>query len=203
MYDESRPGEIGSMSENVQPRGTQAADLTPSLVARLRSGDTTAGGLLDKLYRQAMVRFCHGYLGNTEEAEDAVQEVFYKVLRTTDVPDNFRAWLYRIARNHCINVLRARARRGDQHDLPPASGLAAEATGNLTRMVKKDMRARIASLVAALPLEQREVICLRYGDELSRAEIAYVLGTPESTVKSRLFQGLKKLREHTSLLEDH
>ncbi len=149
-----------------------------------------------------MVRFCHAYLGSTEEAEDAVQEVFYKVLRATDVPDNFRAWLYRIARNHCFNVLRARARRGDQHDLPAASRLAADATGNLTRVVKQELRARIAHLLAALPLEQREVICLRHGEDLSRAEIAYVLDIPESTVKSRLFQGLKKLREHTSLLKD-
>jgi len=190
------------MSGSVQPSCMQPADLTPSLVARLRSGDTTAGGLLDQLYRQALVRFCRGYLGSREEAEDAVQEVFYKVLRTTDVPDNFRAWVYRITRNHCINVLRARARRGDQAGLPPASRLAAEATGNLTRVVKQELRTRIAHLLAALPPEQREVVCLRHGEELSRAEIAYVLDIPESTVKSRLFQGLKKLREHTSLLED-
>ena len=60
------------MSSAAQPSGTQPADLTPSLVARLRSGDTTAGGLLDRLYRQALVRFCRGYLGSREEAEDAV-----------------------------------------------------------------------------------------------------------------------------------
>jgi len=190
------------MSGNAQPSGTQPADLTPSLVARLRSGDTTAGGLLNRLYRQALVRFCRGYLGNREEAEDAVQEVFYKVLRATDVPDNFRAWVYRITRNHCINVLRARARHGDRPGLLPASRLAASATGNLTRAVKQELQARIVHLLAALPPAQREVVCLRHGEELSRAEIAFVLDIPESTVKSRLFQGLKKLREHTSLLED-
>ena len=69
-------------------------------------------------------------------------------------------------------------------------------------MVKQELRARIAHVLAALPPEQREVICLRHGEEFSRAEIAYLLDIPESTVKSRLFQGLKKLREHTSLLDD-
>ena len=60
----------------------------------------------------------------------------------------------------------------------------------------------MAHLLAAPPLEQREVICLRHGEELSREEIAYVFDIPEATVKSRLFQALKKLREHTSLLDD-
>ena len=128
--------------------------------------------------------------------------MFYKVLLATDVPDNFRAWVYRIARNHCLSVLRARARRGDQAGLPPASRLPANATGNLTRVVKQELQARIVHLLAALPPEQCEVVCLRHGEELSRAEIAYVLDIPESTVKSRLFRGLKKLREHTSLLEN-
>ncbi|MCK4340239.1 MAG: RNA polymerase sigma factor [Phycisphaerae bacterium] len=191
------------MSRDTQSPSTQPADLTPSLVARLRRGDTTAGGLLEELYRRAMVRFCRGYLGNAEEAEDAVQEVFFRVLRAEKVPDNFRAWLYKIARNYCISVLRARARRHDRQDLPPASRISAGQTGNLTRVIKQELRAQLVHLVNALPQIQREVLILRYGEELSRAEIAYVLDIPESLVKSRLFEGLKKLREHTSLLEDH
>ena len=162
-----------------------------------------AGRLLDELFRRAVFRFCRAYLGSNEEAEDAVQEVFYRVLRATDVPDNFRAWLYRIARNYCTSVLRARARRGDQHEMPVASYVAQEATGNLTRVVKQELQSRIAHLIGALPQTQQEAIFLRYGEELSRTEIAYVLDIPESTVKSRLFQGLKKLREHTSLLDEH
>ena len=191
------------MNANGNPQPRRAGDLTPSLVAQLRSGDTTAGGLLDELYRRAMVRFCRAYLGSSEDAEDAAQEVFYRVLRATDVPDNFRAWLYRIARNYCTGVLRARARQRDQREISVASHLAAETTGNLTRVVKQELRSRIVHLIGALPQKQREAIFLRYGEELSRAEIAYVLDIPESKVKSRLFQGLKKLREHTSLLDEH
>ena len=97
-------------------------------------------------------------------------------------------------------MLRRRARRLDRHDVPDASHLAAEATGNLTRMANQELQARLGHLIGALPHTQREVILLRHGEDLSRAEIAYVLDVSESTVKSRLFQGLKKLREHTSLL---
>jgi len=53
-----------------------------------------------------------------------------------------------------------------------------------------------------MPASQREVLWLRCSENLSRAEIAEVLELPESVVKSRLFQGLKRLREHTSLMED-
>lgn len=184
-----------------QTMDRHSPDLTPSLVAKLRGGDAQAGALLDAVYRQAMTRFCQGYLGRVEEAEDAVQEVFCKVLRAELVPSNFRAYLYKIARNHCRNVLRARDRRRDGLMLPPTSQLAGRSTGTLTRLVKQELRSRVIHLLGALPAAQGEVLRLRYAEGLSRAEIAYVLEVPESVVKSRLFEGLKKLREHTSLLD--
>jgi RNA polymerase sigma-70 factor (ECF subfamily) len=177
-------------------------DLTPSLVVRLRAGDATAGGLLNDLYRAPMLRFCWGYLGNEQDAEDAVQEAFCKVLRTGGVPENFRAWLYKIARRHCLNVLRGHARRRDASPLPSESRLGADETGNLTRLVRREQRSRVAHLLEALPADQREVLRLRHVDGLERAEIAYVLDLPEPVVKSRLFEGLKKLRDHASLLDD-
>ena len=188
---------------NKQGANKVSPDLTPSLVGKVRAGDAQAGALLDQLHRQAITRFCWGYLGNVEEAEDAVQEVFCNVLKATEVPDNFRAWLYKIARNHCLNARRARARRRDRQVMPPDSQLSAHFTGNLTRLVKQELRSRIVHLLGALPSPQREALRLRYAENLSRSEIAYVLDIPESVVKSRLFEGLKKLREHSSLLDDH
>jgi RNA polymerase sigma-70 factor (ECF subfamily) len=187
------------------PAGDQQGprpDLTPSLVVRLRAGEATAGGLLNDLYREPMLRFCWGYLGNEQDAEDAVQEVFCNVLRTGGVPENFRAWLYKIARRHCLNVLRGYARRRDASPLPSDSRLGADQTGNLTRLVRREQRSRVAHLVEALPADQREVLRMRYVEKLPRAEIAYVLDLPESVVKSRLFEGSKKLRDHTSLLDE-
>jgi RNA polymerase sigma-70 factor (ECF subfamily) len=183
-----------------QPPDGQQSDLTPSLVARLRKGDTTTGNLLDQLYRRPLVRFCYGYLHDQQAAEDAVQEVFCRVLRASEVPDDFRAWLYRLVRNHCVSLLRAGDRRREQQVRPPPSHLADAATGNLTRLVKLETRAQMAQAVAELPEEQREVLMLRHGEGLSRAEISQVLEIPESTVKSRLFQAVNKLRAHASLL---
>jgi RNA polymerase sigma-70 factor (ECF subfamily) len=181
--------------------GRALNDLTPSLLACLRAGDPQAGALLNELHRGNLVRFCGGYLGNPAEAEDVVQDVFCRVLTNSTVPDSFRAWMYRIARNRCLDLLRARGRRRDDQDLPDDSRLQADLTGNLTRLVRRELRSRLHHLVAGLTAGQREILRLRYVEGLSRPEIAQVLGIPESLVKSRLFEGLEKLRDHSSLLE--
>lgn len=174
---------------------TDAPDLTPSLVEGLRDGDTGAGALLERLYREPLVRFAWGYLGDPEEAEDAVQDVFCKVLESDAVPDRFRAWVYRIARNHCLNRLRSRKRRRDGARLATGMDVAASTAGHLTRMGDEEETERLAARLRELPPEQEEVLRLRYAEGLSRAEIAEVLDVPESTVKSRLFEATRRLRD--------
>lgn len=177
--------------------------MTPSLVLRLRSGDPTAVELLNSLYRDALMRYCLGYLHRMEEAEDAVQDICHKVLSTTTpVPELFRPWLYRIARNHCLNRLRSTDRRKDRAQLPQESQVHEMITGHLTRLVHSEQRSRLSELVASLSDVQQEVLRLRYVEGLARTEIAEVLDTTESVVKSRLFEALKQLREHASCLED-
>lgn len=171
------------------------------MVRQLRAGDERAGVLLDRMYRDLAFRFCWGYLENTADTEDAVQEIFCKVLRARQVPDHFRAWFYRLARNHCLDVLRQRRRRGEQAELLTESRLGAVVTGNLTRLVKHEMRVKMLRALHSLPPQQREILALRYAEGLSRAEIAEVLGLTEKLVKSRLFEGIRKLREHESLNE--
>ena len=188
-------GEWGMTDFTIQNSMHHAPDMTPSLVARLRRGDPEAGALLDDLYRDALVRFCWGYLGRMEEAEDAVQDICYKVLSSKSAPDAFRPWLYKTARNHCLNLLRRRARRKDGQELPPASQVREVLTGNLTRLVRNEQRSHLSELVLSLSEPQREVLRLRYVENLSRGEIAEVLEISESVAKSRLFEGLRRLRE--------
>lgn len=177
-------------------------DLTPTLIARLREGDSSAGSMLDGLYRKDLLRMCVGYLGNPEEAEDVVQDVFCRVVGSRTVPDSFRPWIYRIARNRCLDLIRRRAAKRDNQALPTESQLEADLTGDLTKLVRGEQRARLHHLMAALPISQREVLRLRYTERLTRAEIAEVLEIPESVVKSRLYEGLEKLRQHSSLVDD-
>ena len=178
------------------------ADLTPTLMGRLRHGDEGAAGMLADLYRLPLLRFCLRYLGRQEEAEDVVQEVFLRVLNHDTQPKNFRAWIYKIARNRCLDVQRARGRRRDDQAMPAASLLNADLTGDLTRMVRREQRAHLRHILNELPESQREVLRLRYTENLSRTEIAEVLDLPEALVKSRLYEGLVRLRGHNSLVDE-
>lgn len=77
----------------------------------------------------------------------------------------------------------------------------AHVTGDLTRIVRREQRDQLARLLKALPLQQQEVIRLRYTEGLSRAEIGRVLGVTESVVKSRIFEGLEALRRQAAHLD--
>jgi RNA polymerase sigma-70 factor (ECF subfamily) len=177
------------------------SELTPNLVKFLRQGDPGAGKLLSDLYHPPLMRFCYRYLESQDEAEDVVQDVFLRVLKNDALPENFRAWIYKIARNRCLDVIRKRNRRPDAQALPPASRVDADLTGCLTRLVRREQRAHLRRTLAELPENQREVLHLRYAEGLSRAEIADVLDLSESLVKSRLYEGMVKLRAHDSLLD--
>lgn len=164
------------------------------LEAGLRGGDPSAALELERTYRAAIVRFAFGYLGDAAEAEDASQEVFIKALGARSVPQQLRPWLYRITRNHCLNVLRHRRVRAEER-LPSRAAFMDSEAGHLTRLVNAENEEAMRARVAALTPEHREVLELRYGEDLTREEIAQVLDLAPSVVKSRLYEAMKKLRE--------
>ena len=178
-------------------RGTDDAsvELSASLVRRLRAGDTSAGESLQELHGAELRRFAFRYLGNEHDAEDAVQEVFVKVLEARVNPSEFRGWAYRIARNLCLNRLRANGRRQDADRLETGIDVAAEELGALTRLVQVEDGAAVKDALFSLSDSQREVLVLRYLEGLDREEIAEVLEVSVSVVKSRLFEGLSRLRQ--------
>jgi RNA polymerase sigma-70 factor (ECF subfamily) len=148
-------------------------------------------------YQAPLVRYAFRRLGQLQDAEDAVQEVFVRAyLQAGDGQhvSNTLAYLYRMTANVCTDVLRrrGRARRFASHakEVPPAGdgrNVADEASSN------EDLQ-RIERLVARLPRRQAEVVRLRVWDGLRFEEIAEVLGCPAATVKSRFRYALVKLR---------
>jgi RNA polymerase sigma-70 factor (ECF subfamily) len=187
------------VGSNGQQHGGPTPEDLARLVTSLSIGDKeTAGVLLDQHYRGRLHAYCWAILGSQHDAEDAVQEVLRRALTATRIPApnrlEFDKWLFTIARHQCYNMLRKNRRRKDKRALPSDSQLNADLTGMLTRLVNREDHAEARRRFEQLSVEAREVLWLRYFESLHRRDIGRILRTPVSTVKTRLFEGLKKLR---------
>ncbi|MGZ6709550.1 MAG: sigma-70 family RNA polymerase sigma factor, partial [Solirubrobacteraceae bacterium] len=141
-------------------------------------------------YHRSLLAFCRRMLASDEEAEDALQHTFmaaYRALRGSDRPILLKAWLFTIARNRCLSILRARREQVALDDGHAASdGLAADV----------DRRAELRGLLAdleQLPEEQRAALVLFELGDHSHDEIAEVLGVRRDKVKALVFQARESL----------
>ena len=142
-------------------------------------------------YHLHLLSFSRHMVGRVHDAEDVVQHTFMaadRVFRSGKVPKAVRAWLYTVARNRCISVLRARR---EEHDLPDA-GLPS--TENLAAdvEVRADLRELLVDL-RSLPDDQRAALLLSELGDLSHAEVGAVIGVRASKVKALVFQARQNL----------
>ena len=101
-------------------------------------------GITDELRR--LETSAQENLGDAAAAEDAAQDVLVKALSARSVPESVRPWLYRIARNHCLNLLRSRRVRAEQA-FPSSAPFAESRTGHLTRLVRAENEAELLERV--------------------------------------------------------
>ena len=158
------------------------------LVARVRTGDDAAFEIIYDRYSPGLLAFCGQMLGSRQEAEDALQHSFasaYRAMRAAEGDIDLRPWLYTIARNRCLSVLRA------QRAQVSADGLAAEVGPFEGMSAQVQLRADLRELVdelQRLPDDQRAALVLfELGDE-SHEQIAEVLGVRREKVKALVFQ---------------
>ncbi|MFL5819437.1 MAG: RNA polymerase sigma factor [Solirubrobacteraceae bacterium] len=155
------------------------------LVAGVRDGDERAFEAIVDRYDRPLLSFCRHMLGSREEGEDALQQTFlgaYRDLVSSTKPIRLRPWLYAIARNQCLSILRARREKLPLDDAEPATdGLAAEV------QQREDLRNMLVDL-ARLPDDQRAALVLAELGSLSHAEIAATVGCPREKVKALVFQ---------------
>jgi RNA polymerase sigma factor (sigma-70 family) len=165
------------------------------LVALIRDGDDRAFEVLFKRHRARLLGFCRGMLGDVDEAEDVMQEVFaaaHAAMLADQRALAVRPWLYRIARNRCLNHLRGlRPVSSDKLDGQPHENGASTQDRAETR---DELRALLES-VKDLPETQRGALLLRELDELSYDEIARTMGTTTPAVKSLLVRARITLAE--------
>ena len=184
---------------NVHPVSEETA-----LARAAAAGDRKAFSRLVELTKRPVHGLCLRLLGDAEEARDAAQEAFtraYASLESYDLDQPFAPWVLRIARNHCLDLLRrripARARveldaeddDGPSRELPDTTSERAD-----DAMERAQMRRSLEAAVAALPPNYREVVHLFHVEQLSYKEIASTMGIPMGTVMTWLHRARAQLR---------
>jgi RNA polymerase sigma factor (sigma-70 family) len=165
------------------------------LVEQIRRGNEAAFEVAFERHGAGILGFCRHMLGSTEEAEDVVQHTFAAAFRELQRDDRralaLKPWLYAIARNRCLSLLRARRQHsGEEVDV---------ATAGLVEEVERrsELRELLRDLLD-LPEDQREALLLSEAGDLSHAQVAEILGCRAAKVKALVFRarsGLIQRRE--------
>src|SRR4051812_39010112 len=162
------------------------------LVARVRSGDTRAFEEIYDRYGRPIHSFCRHLLGQADDADDAVQHTFlaaYRGIRSGDQAIDLKPWLFAIARNRCVSVLRVRRR-----DSSTLGDTPEPATEGLSAAVERRESLRdLLRDIGGLPEDQRAALVLTQLGTLKHDEVARVLEVPTERVKALVFQARSSL----------
>ena len=171
--------------------------LLAEIITRARAGQNEAWGEMYEEYAPALFRFCRHTLRNHEDAEDATAEIFLKLRQKLDQYDAerpFSPWLYRLAANHCYDLLRRRNRQGpavDDFDTLPANDTD---PNQLDRLVAEQRSDRVRWGLDRLDERPRLALLLRYYCEMSYDDIAAALQIPRPYVGVVLLRARQQLR---------
>ena len=168
-------------------------------IARARTGDADAWGELYREYAPAIFRFCRRALPTREDAEDATMDVFMKLkekLVQYDQARSFTAWLYKVAANHCWDVLRRRKIRQDKEtedvDTVP---LEHPDPDQLEQMIQQRTGEEVRRALEKLGARARMALVMRYYSDMSYDEIADALGVRRAFVGVVLLRARHELRQ--------
>ena len=150
--------------------------------------------LLIQKYREPLFRHALYILRDADEAYDVVQETFVRTIREKRIFDldfRIKPWLFRVTKNLCLNNIRNTSRRSAILEANPTPDR--EDASQLHAIFAGEQSIQMLKAMESLSEEHREILILRYYDELSYAEIAHVLNLKLGTVMSRLSRARKKL----------
>src|SRR4051812_43884999 len=187
-------------------------DVDPSLVRACQRGEP---GALDTLIRATyadVYALCRRMLANPDEAADATQEVYLRVMRSVlgfRGESAFGTWLHRVTVNVCLTALRRRAKARETGNVasytpfgvpgdPRSERIADDKAGPAEWAERADLAARCEAALALLPEDARTVVVLRDVEGLSTKEVAKLLDISENVVKVRLSRAHARLRAMVS-----
>lgn len=166
-----------------------------------RKGDKVAFGKIIEAYQSPVFNLAYRMLNNAGEAEEAAQEAFiraYTRLDSYNPNHKFSTWLLSITSNYCIDIIRKRRAilLSIDEPLPPHPALMSERQESPeARAIESEQQLLVQQLLQELPDDYRQAVVLRYWHELSYEEIAEIMETTVSAIKSRLFRARKQLAE--------
>jgi RNA polymerase sigma-70 factor (ECF subfamily) len=174
------------------------------LMLAYQQGDTRAFETLLTRHEKGVYGFALRMLGDSMLAEEVAQESFLRVIQSASrytAKASFRNYLYRIARNLCIDLLRKRPREPRTPDLDAGSpgtpeGIPNGNPGPEHNVGAAQLRSAIRRALATLPEDQREAFLLKEVKGMKLQDVAAITGANLNTVKSRLRYALTRLREH-------
>jgi RNA polymerase sigma-70 factor (ECF subfamily) len=182
---------VGTSRQAAQERSALSDN---ELIARSLRGDVAAYGELVARYRALVAGVAYRVSGDPVLAEDIAQETFIRVwdrLSTYRPEGNLKGWLCRIASNLTVDALRRRKPTADIADI----SVAASGTEPELAILEDEQAEAVRRALMRLPLRSRTVLVLREYEGLSYQEIADVLDIPLGTVKSRLNDARRRLRD--------
>ncbi len=171
-------------------RWRKASD--PELMRALAKGSEPAFAELLRRYQGGVLDFACRFLGDADEARDVAQETFLRLYRNAEGwrPEaGLRAWLYKIAKNLCIDHVRKK-----RPDIPGTLPEPVHEKTPLDTLNGKELTDTLSRGIGRLPESQRTAVLLRHTEGFSYAEIAESMGTSVSAVESLLVRGRKRLR---------
>ena len=182
-------------------------ELTDSaIVTKARLGDADAFRVLVERHGRPLFRLAFRMTGNQQDAEDVVQESFLRAWRQLgrfDDRASFGTWLYRIATNCSLDVMRSRKRRAKQEAGPEAAGSEMEdpilslPSGDPTPervAMSGEVRERVAEAMNELSASERTAFVLRHFEGMRMEDISRVLGCQPGAAKHSVFRAVQKLR---------
>jgi RNA polymerase sigma-70 factor (ECF subfamily) len=175
------------------------------LMLGFKNGDISCFEKLFDKHKTKLLNFVYRFVGNQTDAEDITQEVFLRVYNSKNgytPKSKFSTWIYKIAKNLCIDYLRKH-----RHEIIP---IDKEIIQQLSDKIddepnvfveKKQINKIIHSALFSLPVNQRIALCLKVYENKSYKEIAQILGCSVSAVESLLFRARLSLRNKLSHVE--
>jgi RNA polymerase sigma factor (sigma-70 family) len=165
-------------------------------IQRVRAGEVEAYSRLVDRYKDMVYTLCIRMLGNEADAEEAAQDAFVKAFRALDDfhgKSKFSTWLYRIAYNQCISVIRRKVKVIDLVDNIPDTGAEDTSLDGLDTLSREERSKYLQMAVDSLPETDAVVITLFYYEELSLEEIAGITGLSGNNIRIKLHRSRKKI----------